>query len=797
MALHLTGALGLKVGNRRKWSLARPVAASSAVLIVIAAMFVMVAIYGAHLLSRHVHLSDHTRAFSAALVLNETVSDLDDLRTAATAFAANGSWTQRDELQRRLRTVAARIDQFGGEAFRDVTSDHITFEPLMRQLRPAVAGAEADLRGEGDSSSVPTLLAAVRQTTPELLRAASRLHAAIQTSDTDRHRTLQQDHWTLVGILVALVSSGFLLMVMLARHSRLLSSAHGELDVVVDHLRKTGNELRTQNARFEAALTNMSQALCVVDSEQRLVVCNPRLNELFGLTEADTRPGTPVAQMFAAIPVAGQIDQAAVAAIQAEQRQLIASNQAGGFTQETQDGRALAVSHQAMPGGGWVATYEDVTDRRQAEARIRFVARHDGLTGLPNRAALIERLVTMLGHPRRDEDLAILTLNLDHFRTINDALGHDAGDRVLRAAADRLRQAVRESDVVARIGNDEFVVLQLSDQHPADAELLARRMLEALAEPFVIDNQRLSVTASIGIAIATEADTDPNLLLTHSDTSLDRAKAEGRDTYRFFDPEIDARSQARRSMEHELREAMARGDFILLYQPIWDLATDRVIGFEALLRWMHPERGMVSPGDFIPLAEELGLIGTIGAWVIGQACQDSAQWPEAFSVSVNLSAAQFQGDRLEATVDQALAHAGLSPRRLILEITESVLLHNDPRIVATLHRLRARGVRIALDDFGTGYSSLSYLVSFPFDKLKIDQSFVREMTTRPDCRTIVNSIVTLASQLGIATTAEGVETLEHLALIRAAGCADAQGFYFSKPEPASEIRRWFEPVSQD
>lgn len=766
-------------------------------LMVIAAMFVTVAIYGAHLLSRHVDLADHARAFSTALILNETVGDLDDLRTAAQSVTSNDAQPQRDELQRRLRIASERLDLLNGDAFRGSLGDSMALEPLTQHLRTAIAGADAYLRGSDDAAAVPTLLAALRQAGPELTRMASRLHTSAQASNSDRHRTMQRDHWTLVAILVALVASGFLLMVMLARHSRQLSSAHGEMDVLVDHLRETGSELRTQNARFEAALTNMSQALCVVDSAQRLVVCNARLNELFGLTKADTRPGTPVAQMFAAAQAGGLVDPSTIAAIQVGQRQLIASNSAGGFTQETADGRALAVSHQPMPGGGWVATYEDVTDRRQAEARIRFVAHHDGLTGLPNRAALIERLVTMLRHPRRDQDLAILTINLDHFRTINDALGHDAGDLVLRAAADRLRHSVRESDVVARIGNDEFVVLQLSDQHPADAEALARRLLGSLAQPFVFDNQRLSVTASIGIAIATEADTDPTLLLTHADTSLDRAKAEGRDTYRFFDPEIDARIQARRAMEHELREAMARGEFILLYQPIWDLAADRVIGFEALLRWMHPERGMVSPADFIPLAEELGLIGTIGAWVIGRACQDSARWPEAYSVSVNLSAAQFQGNRLEATVDQAVAHAGLSPRRLILEITESVLLHNDPRIVATLHRLRARGIRIALDDFGTGYSSLSYLVSFPFDKLKIDQSFVREMTTRAECRTIVNSIVSLASQLGISTTAEGVETAEHLALIRAAGCADAQGYYFSEPEPASAIRRWFEPASLD
>ena len=350
-----------------------------------------------------------------------------------------------------------------------------------------------------------------------------------------------------------------------------------------------------------------------------------------------------------------------------------------------------------------------------------------------------------------------------------------------------------EGDVVARLGGDEFAILQSASDQPAQAEHLARRIVATLAQPYDLDGNRAIVTVSVGIAIASDHGADADLLLKNADMALYRAKADGRNIYCFFAAEMDAQMQARRAMELDLREALERREFEVFYQPIADLAAEQICGFEALLRWRHPKLGMISPTQFIPLAEELGLIVTIGEWVLHEACREAASWPDHIRVSVNLSPVQFRDDNLVATVEQALRNGGLPPERLELEITETVLLQDNAIVLATLHRLRALGLRTVLDDFGTGYSSLSYLRSFPFDKLKIDQSFVREMSTRPDCRIIVNAVADLARRLDIITVAEGVETIEQLTFVRQAGCTQVQGYLFDVPRSATAIRRWFEP----
>jgi diguanylate cyclase (GGDEF)-like protein len=445
-----------------------------------------------------------------------------------------------------------------------------------------------------------------------------------------------------------------------------------------------------------------------------------------------------------------------------------------------------------MDQGGWVATYEDTTERRQTEARLHHLARHDGLTELPNRLALNEHLAALARLPGQPNgSVGIMTINVDNFRTINDAFGHEGGDKLLRSVAGRLRQAAPADAFIARVGSDEFVVVRAAAIDPADVGRLADRLLEEIAAPENVDGKATAITASIGIAIADEGPFDADLLLTHAENALHQAKAAGGGSFRFFDPDIDARMQSRRSMELDLRAALANQEFRLEYQPIWDVHAARVTGFEALLRWQHPTRGVVAPADFIPLAEERGLIGPIGTWVINQACQDAAAWPAHVSVSVNLSVMQFQDPGLEGLILEALAASGLPPSRLILEITESVPLRDDTRIATLLQALRERGIRIALDDFGTGYSSLSYLATFPFDKLKIDKSFVTELETRTDCRAIVASIVSLATRLGIAATAEGVESEASLALVGTMGCAEAQGFHFASPQPLDAIGRWF------
>jgi diguanylate cyclase (GGDEF)-like protein/PAS domain S-box-containing protein len=430
----------------------------------------------------------------------------------------------------------------------------------------------------------------------------------------------------------------------------------------------------------------------------------------------------------------------------------------------------------------------DVTERKQAEARIAHMAHHDALTGLPNRVLFHERLDEALGRVRRSgENLAVLCLDLDHFKSVNDTLGHPVGDELLRAVSARLRQCCRHNELVARLGGDEFAIIQPLTGTPVEASELAIRLISVVSEPYDVHGHEVVIGASIGIALAPADGEESDGLLRNADMALYRAKADGRGTSHFFEPEMDRRLQARRALELDLRKAFANGDFELFYQPLVTIESNEVSGFEALLRWRHPERGMISPMEFVPLAEEIGLITPLGEWVLRQACVEAERWPGALKIAVNLSPVQFRNRGVVHAVMSALAHSGLAPDRLELEITESVLLGETEANLATLHQLRKIGVRISMDDFGTGYSSLSYLRSFPFDKIKIDRSFVSEMVGRPDCLAIIRAITGLGASLGIATTAEGVETPEQLESLRAEGCTEVQGFLFSPPRPAGEL----------
>jgi diguanylate cyclase (GGDEF)-like protein/PAS domain S-box-containing protein len=434
----------------------------------------------------------------------------------------------------------------------------------------------------------------------------------------------------------------------------------------------------------------------------------------------------------------------------------------------------------------------DVTERKQAEARIAYMAQHDALTGLPNRVLFHERLDAALAETsRRGGTLAVHCLDLDHFKSVNDTLGHPVGDDLLRVVAERLKGCLGDRDLVARLGGDEFAVIQMNVAHPGEAGDLAARMITALSANYDIQRHEVVVGASVGIALAPGDGNAADVLLRNADMALYRAKADGRGASHFFEPEMDRRIQARRTLELDLRKAFANGEFDLHYQPLVNLHADRISGFEALIRWHHPERGMVLPGEFIPLAEETGLIGALGEWVLRRACEDAARWPGNLKVAVNLSPAQFRTRGVVQAVLSALAYSGLPPQRLELEITESVLLGETEANLAILHQLREIGARISMDDFGTGYSSLSYLRSFPFDKIKIDRSFVRDLAERPDCMAIIRAVAGLGASLGISTTAEGVETREQLERLRAEGCTEAQGFLFSPPRPAADIMSLF------
>jgi diguanylate cyclase (GGDEF)-like protein len=556
--------------------------------------------------------------------------------------------------------------------------------------------------------------------------------------------------------------------------------------------RQREEELRIQYLRFDMALRNMSQGLCMFDAEKRLAVCNERYAAMYRLPPELLKVGTPhdtiIAHRVSHGLLKGDRCRDAV------KRKLSALSQLPTDTRssridELADGRLICVTREPMEGGGWVATHEDVTERRRSEAQILHMAKHDALTDLPNRVLLRERLAAALNGTRgRDRRLAVLMLDLDRFKEINDTLGHLIGDALLKAVANRLRACVRETDLIARLGGDEFAIVEVAVKPLAAAAALTERIQSALSAPFDLGDHQVTIGASIGIAVAPHDGQDSDQLLRNADLALYRAKGSGRGTHCFFAPEMDQRMKARREMERALRQALANDEFELHYQPLVNLERDAISGFEALLRWHHPERGMVWPAEFIPLAEETGLIVPIGEWVLRQACAEAAAWPAHLTVAVNLSPAQFKSPRLELAVTDAIATAGLSPHRLELEVTESVIMQDSEAAFATLARLRQRGVRIALDDFGTGYSSLSFLQRFPFDKIKIDRSFIKELSNaRDESRLIARAVVRFAVSLGKTTTAEGVETNELLELVRAEGCSEMQGYCYSPPQPSSEL----------
>lgn len=431
----------------------------------------------------------------------------------------------------------------------------------------------------------------------------------------------------------------------------------------------------------------------------------------------------------------------------------------------------------------------DVTERRRAEARIAHMAHHDALTNLPNRVLFHDRLTDALGRRcgSAAEAVAVMCVDLDLFKNVNDSFGHPTGDRLLQLVSHRFMQCLRRTDLVARVGGDEFAVILNGIANPAEAGHLASQVIEALSAPYTIDDIEVVIGASIGISLSPGDGLTADDLIRNADMALYRAKSEQRGTHRFFEAEMDRQAQHRRALESDLRRAFASGEFELHFQPLIDIAQDRVTAFESLLRWRHPLKGMVSPAEFIPIAEDIGLIVSLGEWTLRKACAEAAKWPDGVRVAVNLSPVQFRSRGLVQAVMTALAHSGLAPQRLELEITESVLLAETDSNLATLHQLRSLGVRISMDDFGTGYSSLSYLRAFPFDKIKIDRSFVREIADRPDCVAIVRAISGLGRSLGISTTAEGVETVEQLERLRLEGCTEVQGFLFSAARPAAEV----------
>jgi len=555
--------------------------------------------------------------------------------------------------------------------------------------------------------------------------------------------------------------------------------------------RSSQDELHRRTLHFDAAVANMSQGLCMFSADERMIVCNLNYLAIFGMSPNFVKPGVSLYDVLQH-SVDMNIASANVEELYRIRREVIAAKQPTTYSETLADGRIIDIWHRPMADGGWVSTYEDVTERRQAESRIAYMATHDPLTDLPNRSFLRGRLSQMLLAAAKEEATgvgrlsALLLLDLDRFKEINDTLGHAAGDRLLRIVAERLRNLVGREDLVARLGGDEFAILLSVDGAGAAADL-SQRIIDALIAPYDLEGHQANIGASIGISLAPTDGLDSEGLLRCADLALYRAKSQGRGGFAFFQSEMTAAAQHRRVLELELRDALTQGQFEAYYQPQFSAKSGRVRGAEALIRWRHPARGLVGPNEFISIAEEVGLIVPIGEWILRQACREAAQWREGMRVAVNISAAQFKGNRLAEMVISALAASGLPPTQLELEITESVLLEETEGTLKTLHQLRSFGVRVSLDDFGTGYSSLSYLRSFPFDKIKIDRSFVGEVTASANGAAIVRAIAGLGASLGMEITAEGVETQEQLDLVRREGCTEVQGYYFSPPRPAGDL----------
>ena len=544
-------------------------------------------------------------------------------------------------------------------------------------------------------------------------------------------------------------------------------------------------ELEQQNIRLDAAVNNISQGLCMMDANGGLVICNEPYARIYCLPEYLLRPGTSLEQILDHLFDLGMDTGGTREEYVAWRREVIARREYGKTIHEL-NGRTIMMQHHPMKDGGWVSTHEDVTEQRQNEARIRHLARHDALTDLPNRIEFLEQMAKAEAALGRGEMAAVLYIDLDHFKAVNDTLGHAVGDEVIKQASARLWGTTRESDVLARLGGDEFALLMRPFEQVSDAAKVADRIIKAIGAPMFINGQQIDIGASIGIAVGPGDGINTDTLVKNADLALYKAKSDGRSTYHFFEAGMDAELQHRRSIEAGLRLALPRNELRLMFQPLLGLAENQVTCVEALLRWDHEDR-TISPVEFIPVAEETGLIVSIGEWVLREALKTAATWPSHIRIAVNLSPIQFKNRDLVGMVKLALAEAQMPATRLELEITESLLLAENETVLKALHELRGMGVRISMDDFGTGYSSLSYLRSFPFDKIKIDRSFMRDLTSRTDSQAIIQAIIGLGRSLGMTTTAEGIETEEQLAMVRSHGANEVQGFLFSPPLPAAAV----------
>lgn len=578
------------------------------------------------------------------------------------------------------------------------------------------------------------------------------------------------------------------------RRDREVAELHAKLAAVAEQLRQSDGEcqlLRStadeQATRFTVALDYMSQGLCLFGPDLRLLLGNRRYAEVYGLAPAAIRPGMSLREIIQLRAAVGSDPVMPFEQYVTRVPSSDSMNSPTGEIVELKNKRKIAIRYQPMPDGSYVATHEDVTERCAAEARIAHLALHDALTGLPNRVLFRDRLQQALGGLGRGQNCAVLYIDLDFFKSVNDTLGHPLGDALLGAVAERLRRSVRKADTVARIGGDEFAVVQSGVREVANAADLAERLVTALSAPYVLGGHQAVIAASIGIAVAPADGSEPDRLMRNADLALQGAKLGGRRRFRFFKAEMASVIDQRRRLERELRLAVGAREFTLAYQPMLDAKTMLVRGWEALLRWNSPGRGAMAVPEFLRLAEEMGLGVEIGEWVLGVACAEAARWPGDMRLAINVSGGQVRTGELSAVVAAALRSAELPAQRLRLEITEAGIMRDAEAARAALLAVKALGVEIALDDFGTGCSSLGNLREFPFDRIKLDHSFVHDLGRRRDAVPVLRALTGLCGSLGIGVTAEGVETEEQLGILRGEGCDEWQGYLFARPAPAAEL----------
>ena len=590
-----------------------------------------------------------------------------------------------------------------------------------------------------------------------------------------------------IGSLITVaIASALAIAVLLIAVVRKLSEQH----------RISRARLILEMQRLDLAVNNMPQGLALFDSSARLVICNQRFIEMFGLSSEVVKPGCSFHEITehrkAVVSIAAEVDEY----VEYIKNVLHDRHERGSTIIDTFDGRAIQVINEPLADGGCVVTHEDITERQRIKERITHLAHYDALTDLPNRAMFQEHLRQQLASIADGEQLAVHYIDIDEFKDVNDALGHLVGDELLKSIGASLIRCAGENDLVARLGGDEFAIVQSHVTSTERITDLVERVFETIREPFDCMGHRLTTDASIGIALAPQHGTAPDQILKNADLAMYAAKSAGRNTYRFFEPEMDAKVRERLQIEIDLREAIAHGELEVYYQPFLSLKDDTITGCEALVRWQHPERGMVSPAEFIPVAEDTGLINEIGEWVLNTACRDAASWPCDTRLAVNVSPVQFRSETLPLKIMASLSASNLPASRLELEITEAVLIRDDDAALAILHQLRAIGVRIALDDFGTGYSSLSYLQRFPFDKIKIDRRFVVDIASLDGSSSIVQAVVNIAADRRMTTTAEGVETEEQKHILHALGCTEMQGYLFSAAKPLDKIKELLSSASR-